>query len=30
MEEKDPCECSAHPVWAVLDGLGVEYERIEQ
>lgn len=29
MEKMEPCECSAHPVWAVLDELGVEHERIE-
>ncbi|SLF01675.1 Uncharacterised protein [Mycobacteroides abscessus subsp. massiliense] len=30
MEKTEPCGCSAHPVWAALDELGVEYERIEQ
>lgn len=27
---KNECEYEAHPVWGVLDALGVEYERIEQ
>lgn len=28
--EMNECGCSAHPVWDVLDELGVEYQRIEQ
>lgn len=28
--EKNECGCVEHPVWAVLDELGVEYQRIEQ
>lgn len=27
--ETNECGCSAHPVWAALDALGVEYERVE-
>lgn len=30
MEKMEPCGCEAHPVWAALDALGVEYERIGQ
>lgn len=30
MEKMEPCGCEAHPVWVVLDALGVQYERIEQ
>lgn len=29
MEKMEPCGYEAHPVWAVLDALGVEYERVE-
>lgn len=28
--EMNECGCSGHPVWDVLDELGVDYERIEQ
>ncbi len=26
---KNECGCEAHPVWGVLDELGVQYERVE-
>lgn len=30
MEKNSQCGCAEHPVWVVLDALGVEYQRIEQ
>ncbi len=30
MAVENQCGCEAHPAWAVLDELGVEYERVEQ
>ncbi len=30
MEKTEPCGCAEHPIWGVLDMLGVEYERIAQ
>ncbi|SHW96968.1 Uncharacterised protein [Mycobacteroides abscessus subsp. abscessus] len=29
MEKNSQCGCEEHPVWAALDELGVEYERVE-
>ncbi len=30
MKESSQCGCEEHPIWAVLDELGVEYQRVEQ